>query len=148
LLFTVKADQVAARALARMAMAADVQNPAEVMRDEAFCRKALAYYDQTAERYRRDPDMQAIVAAADYRRGSLRMILKAPGAERAARRSIDLSRTLLAATPGDPSLRSERATAGADLIRLLMREGRKLQALDVFPPLLELRRGLADSLPG
>jgi tetratricopeptide (TPR) repeat protein len=148
LLFTVKADQVAARALARMAMATDVQNPAEVMRDEAFCRKALAYYDQTAERYRRDPDMQAIVAAADYRRGSLRMILKEPGAEGAYRRSIDLYRTLVAASPGDASLRSELATACADLIRLLMREGRKSEALDVFPPLLELRRGLADSLPG
>jgi eukaryotic-like serine/threonine-protein kinase len=148
LLFTVKADQVAARALARMAMAADVQNPAEVMRDEAFCRKALAYYDQTAERYRRDPDMQAIVAAADYRRGSLRMILKESGAEGAYRRSIDLYRTLVAASPGDASLRSELATACADLIRMLMREGRKSESLDFFPPLLELRRGLADSFPG
>jgi tetratricopeptide (TPR) repeat protein len=149
LLFTFTAsDQVAARALARIASAADAPNPAEVMRDEAFCRTALGYYEQIAGRYRREAEMLAIVAAADHRIGSIRMILEEPGAEDAYRRSIALYRALLADSPGDPRLRSGLATTYYDLIFLLRRAGRTSEALETFPRPLELRRGLAELIPG
>ena len=88
LLFTFTAsDQVAGRALARIASAAGPQDPAEVARDREFCRAALGYYEEIAGRYRRDPEMPAIVAAAEHRIGFIRMILDEPGAEDAYRRS-------------------------------------------------------------
>jgi tetratricopeptide (TPR) repeat protein len=148
LLFTFTAsDRVAARALARIASAAGAQKPAEVMRDEAFCRAALDYYEQIAERYRRDPEMPAIVAAADHRLGTIRMILGQPGAEDACRRSIAEYRALLAAAPGDAALRSATAMAYSDLILLLRRAGRTGEVLDVFRLLLEQRRSLAEAVP-
>ena len=76
LFFTFTAsDQVAGRALARIASAGDPKDPAELARDRDFCRTALGYYEEIAGRYRRDPEMPAIVAAADHRIGFIRMIL-------------------------------------------------------------------------
>jgi tetratricopeptide (TPR) repeat protein len=117
------------------------------MRDEAFCRSALGYYLQIVDRYRGDPEMAAIVAAADHRIGTILMILEQSGAEEACRRSIAEYRALLATAPRDPMLRSDTAMTYIHLIRLLRRTGRIPEALDLFPPLLELLRGLAEALP-
>ena len=87
-----------------------------------FCRAALGYYEEIAGRYRRDPEMPAIVAAAEHRIGFIRMILDEPGAEDAYRRSIALYERLLAAAPGDPRLRSELALTYSDLILLLRKD--------------------------
>jgi tetratricopeptide (TPR) repeat protein len=149
LLFTFTAsDRVADRALVRIASAADPKDPAELARDRDFCRAALGYYEEIAGRYRRDVEMQPIVAAADHRIGFIRMILGEPGAEDAHRRSIALYEALLAASPRDAMLRSAMARTYADLILLLRRTGRAGEVLDCFPPLLELRRRLADDFPG
>ena len=75
--------------------------PPSDRRDRGFCRSALGYYEEIAGRYRRDAEMQPIVAAADHRIGFIRMILDEPGAEDAYRRSIALYRALVAASPRD-----------------------------------------------
>jgi tetratricopeptide (TPR) repeat protein len=75
------------------------------------------------------------------------MILKEPGAEEAHRRAIGLYRVLLTASPDDFDLRSALALTYSDLIFLLQTTGRPDAALDCFPPLLALRRGLAVEFP-
>jgi tetratricopeptide (TPR) repeat protein len=148
LIFTFTAsDQVAARALARIASPGTAQAPAEVQCDQEFCRKALGYYQEIAGRYRDDPAMPAIVAAADHRIGFIRMILKEPSAEEAYHRSIALYQRLLAAAPDDPDLRRKLALAYYDLILLLRTTGQSAAALDCFPHLLALRRGLSVDFP-
>jgi tetratricopeptide (TPR) repeat protein len=148
LMFTFRAsDHVAAPALDRIISTVAVRNPAEVMREQEFCRSALGYYLQIAGRYRGDPEMAAIVAAADHRIGTIGIILEEPGAEDACRRSIAEYRALLATAPRDPMLRSDTAMTYIHLIQLLRRTGRIPEALDLYPPLLELLRGLAEALP-
>ncbi len=148
LLFTFKAsDQIADRALARIATTVAAQDPDEQRRDRGFCRSALGYYEEIAGRYRRDAEMQPIVAAADHRIGFIRMLLEEPGAEDAHRRSIALYRTLVAASPRDAMLRSAMARTCYDLIILLRKVGRADEVLDIFPTLLGLRRGLVDDFP-
>jgi serine/threonine protein kinase/tetratricopeptide (TPR) repeat protein len=140
-------DAVADRALRRVASPGLPPNPAEERHDQAFCRKALGYYEEIAARYRNDSEMQAIVAAADRRVGFIRMILKEPGAEEAHRRAIALYRGLVAASPDDFDLRSALADTYGDLIILLDTTGQRDAVLDCFPPLLALRRGLAVDFP-
>ncbi len=112
LFFTFTAsDEVASRALRRIASAAAPQDPVELEHDRAFCRSALSYYEQIVRRYRRDPEMMAIAAAADHRVGFIGTILGEPGAEGAYRRSIARYRDLLAASPHDHPLRSAAALA-------------------------------------
>ncbi len=148
LFFTFAAsDQVAGRALARIASAGDPKDPAELARDRDFCRTALGYYEEIAGRYRADPEMPAIVAAADHRIGFIRMILDQAGAEDAYRRSIARYEAMLAATPRDPSLRSSMALTYSDLILMLRRTGRADEVLDWFPRLLGLRRVQAEEVP-
>ena len=89
--------------------------PAEARRDQVFCRKARDYYEEIAGRYRDDPEMPAIVAAADHRIGFIRTILKEPDAEDAYRRSIALYERLLAASPGARDLREALALTYGDL---------------------------------
>ncbi len=150
LLFTFAAsDQVAGRALARIAGTGNVsRDPAEQARDRSFCRAALDYYQVIAARYRNDPEMPAVVAAADHRIGFIRTILDEPGAEDALTRSIAAYRRLIAVAPGDVALRSALALTYSDLILLQRRAGRPSAVLEAFPPLLELRVGLVEVAPG
>jgi tetratricopeptide (TPR) repeat protein len=122
-------------------------NPADERYDQAFCRKALGYYQEIVAQYRDDPEMQPIAAAADHRVGFIRMILKEPGAEEAHRRAIALYRELLAAAPHDLDLRLALALTYSDLIFLLETTGRPDAVLECFPPLLALRRALAVDFP-
>ena len=123
------------------------RNPAEERPDQAFCRKALDYYQEVAAQYRQDPWTQSIAAAADHRVGFIRMILKEPGAEEAHRRAIALYEKVLAASPHDCDLRSALALSYSDLILLLQTTGQTDAVLDCIPPLLALRRGLAADIP-
>ena len=102
-------------------------------RDRGFCRAALGYYEEIAGRYRDDPEMPAIVAAADHRIGFIRMILDEPGAEDAYRRSIALYEGCSPRRPAIRGLRSELALTYSDLILLLRRTGRHPEVLDVLP---------------
>ena len=120
----------------------------EQARDRAFCRAALPYYEEIVGRYRGDPEMVAIVAAAEHRTGFIRMLLGEPGAEDAIRRSIDLYRALIAASPRDPRLRSSLCLTYNDHIILLRKAGRTAEVLGAFPALLDLRRWLAEEDPG
>ncbi len=148
LLFTFDAsDLITGRALARIATTDAPRHPDELERDRAFCRTALGYYDEIAARYRHDPEMPAVVAAADHRIGFIRTILDEPGAEAALLRSIAAYRSMIDAAPADVPLRSKAALTCSDLILLYRRLGRTGAVLDVFPPLLELRGGLADDDP-
>jgi tetratricopeptide (TPR) repeat protein len=76
------------------------------------------------------------------------MILGEPGAEDAYRRSIARYRDLIATSANDHQLRSAMALTYYDFILLLKKAGRTPEVLDVFPSLLELRRGLAEDVPG
>ncbi len=148
LIFTFTAsDQVAARALARIASTGTPQAPAEARDDEEFCGKALGYYLEIADRYRDDAEMSAVVAAADHRIGFIRMILKVPGAEEAYRRSIARYERLVAAAPESRELAEALALAHYDLSLLLRTTGPPESALDCFPPLLALRQRLAVAFP-
>ena len=91
--------------------------------------------------------MQPIVAATEHRVGFIRMILKEPGAEEGHRRALALYRGLIAATPDDFDLRERLARTYSDLICVLQTTGQPDAALDCFPPLLALRRGLAIDFP-
>ena len=89
--------------------------------------------EEIAGRYRDDPEMPAIVAAADHRIGFIRMILKEPDAEEAYRRSIALYERLLAAAPS-PGISLKALARG--LLRplpLLRTTGETALALDCFP---------------
>jgi serine/threonine protein kinase/tetratricopeptide (TPR) repeat protein len=140
-------DEVADRAFRQLASPKLPRNPAEERHDQAFCRKALGYYQEIAAQYCRDPEMQSIVAAAEHRVGFILMILKEPGAEEAHRRAIALYRRVLAASPGDCDLRLALGLTYSDLIFLLQANGQADAALDCFPPLLALRRGIAADFP-
>jgi hypothetical protein len=69
-------DQIAARALAMVA-----SNAVPAAQDQEFCRRALDYYLEIADRYRDDPEMGRITAAALHRVGFIRMILHEDGSE-------------------------------------------------------------------
>ncbi|HWE38704.1 MAG TPA: hypothetical protein VG406_19305 [Isosphaeraceae bacterium] len=103
-------DEVAGRALARIA--APGRPPAGD--DEGLCRRALGYYEGLASRYRSDPEMIAIAAAAEHRAGFLRTILREPGAEASYRRSVGLYDAIIAARPDDPAPRVERSVVLVD----------------------------------
>jgi tetratricopeptide (TPR) repeat protein len=144
LIFTFTAsDQVAARALARIAST----GTAEARDDEEFCGKALDYYLEIADRYRDDDEMSAVVAAADHRIGFIRMILEVPGAEGAYRRSIARYERLVAAASESRELAESLALTHYDLSLLLRTTGPPESALDCFPPLLALRQRLAVVFP-
>jgi eukaryotic-like serine/threonine-protein kinase len=148
LLFTFAAsDAVADRALRQLVSPRLPRNPAEERPDEAFCRKALAYYQEIAAQYREERWTRPIAAAADHRVGFIRMILKEPGAEEAHRQAIALYEGVLAAPPRDLDLRLALAQCYSDLIYLLQTTGRTDAALRCFPRLLVLRRGLATDFP-
>jgi serine/threonine protein kinase len=148
LLFTFAAsDLVAERALRKVAAPGPSSGPDQDRQDQEFCRKALGYYEEIAGRYVGDNAMRAIAAAAYHRVGFIRMILKEPDAEQALRRSIALYRELLADSPGSADLRSALALNYNDLICLLQTTGQSEAALECFPPLLALRRGLAADFP-
>jgi serine/threonine protein kinase len=148
LLFTFAAsDAVADRALRLLVSPRLPRNPVEERPDEAFCRKALDYYQEIAAQYRQQPWTRSIAAAADHRVGFIRMILKEPGAEEAHRRAIALYERELAASPADCNLRLALALCYSDLIFLLQTTGQANAVLDCFPPILALRRGLAIDFP-
>jgi hypothetical protein len=148
LLFTFSAsDEVPDRALRHVASSSRPRTPAEERRDQAFYRKTLRYYQEIAARYWSDPEMQPIVADATHRVGFIRMILKEPGAEEAHRQAIAMYRRLLTVSPGSFDLRSALALTYGDLSFLLQTSGQRDAALDCFPLLLALRRGLAVDFP-
>jgi serine/threonine protein kinase len=140
-------DEVADRALRNIALPGRSRNPTEERQDQAFCHRALDYYQEIAARYRDDPEMQPIVAATEHRVGFIRMIFKEPGAEEGHRRAISLYRGMIAASPDDFDLRERLARTYGDLICVLRTTGQPDAALDCFPPLLALRRGLAIDFP-
>ena len=121
--------------------------PAELRRDQVFCRKALGYYEAIAGRYRDDSEMQVIVAAADHRIGFIRMILQEPHAEDAYRRSIALYRGLLAGSPGSRDLRMALALTYGDLLLLLRKTGSPASRKDCLERLVALREGLVADFP-
>jgi eukaryotic-like serine/threonine-protein kinase len=140
-------DAVADRALRQLVSPRPSRNPAEQKPDEAFCRKALAYYQEIAAQYRQERWTRPIAAAADHRVGFIRMILKEPGAEEAHREAIALYESMLAPPPRDRDVRLALARCYGDLIFLLQTTGRMAASLDCFPRLLALRRGLTVDFP-
>jgi serine/threonine protein kinase len=147
LLFTFTAsDQIAQRALLLIAAPNPSQSSAESQQDREFCRRALSYYAQIAERYDHDRDsaMQAIAAAAYHRVGFIRMILAEPKAENAICHAVAIYETLVAAAPSSESLRQQLALTYDDFVLLLRQSGRLTLNLDPLRKLVRLRQRLAD----
>jgi tetratricopeptide (TPR) repeat protein len=136
-------DQIASRAMRRIASA----GPSAAGEDEDFCRKALAYYEEIARRYRDDAEMRAIAAAAFHRVGYLRDLLGLPGAEDAYRRAIPLYEAEAAVAPRDPEPRRELAMAFDDLGSSSCRVGGLRAAEPWCRRALEVRRSLAVDFP-
>jgi eukaryotic-like serine/threonine-protein kinase len=137
-------DQIAERALTMIAAPAGARAPAEMERDNDFCRKALGYYEEIAGRYADEPEMRAIAAAAYHRVGFIRTILRDAHAEDALRRSITLYEELLAAMPHARDLRSELAMTYGDLVFLLRTNGSLTETVDCLRTMVALRQGLVD----
>ncbi len=140
-------DEIADRALARIATPGAAPAQDELLRDQVFCRRALGYYEAIAGRYRDDSEMQVIVAAADHRIGFIRMILQEPHAEDAYRRSIDLYRGLLAGSPDARDLRVALALTYGDLLLSLRKTGSPASRKDCLERLVALREGLVADFP-
>jgi serine/threonine protein kinase len=140
-------DEIAGRALARIASPGPVPAPEDIRRDQVFCRKTRDYYEEIARRYRDDPEMQAIVAAADHRIGFIRTILQEPHAEDAYRRSMALYHELLAVSPGSRELRVALALTYGDLSLLLRTTGSPMSRRDCLERLVALREGLVADFP-
>jgi serine/threonine protein kinase len=148
LLFTFAAsDQIADRALRLIAAPKPAQSSAESQHDQEFCHRALGYYAQIAGRYDRDPEMQAIAAAAYRRVGFIRMILAEPQAEGAILQAITLYEKLVETAPRREELRQQLALTYDDLVVLLRQSGRLSANLDPLHKLVALRQSLADDFP-
>jgi tetratricopeptide (TPR) repeat protein len=148
LLFTFLAgDEIAGQALAKIVAPGVGQTPSALRRDQVFCRKALAYYEEIAGRYRDDAEMQSIVAAADHRIGFIRTILKEPQADEAYRQSIVLYQGLLVASPGSRELRVALALTYGDLLILLETTGSPASRSDCLERLVSLRESLVADFP-
>jgi len=137
-------DQITDGALRMIAAPASEQPPAEMERDNQFCRKALGYYEEIAGRYADEPEMRAIAAAAYHRVGFIRTILKDARAEDALRRSIALYQEVLTAMPHSRDLRAGLALTYGDLLFLLRTAGRRTEIADCLKTLVALRQGLVD----
>jgi serine/threonine protein kinase len=148
LLFTFAAsDQIADRALRVIAAPKPAQSSAESEHDHEFCRRALGYYAQIASRYDRDPEMQAIAAAAYRRVGFIRMILAEPQAEDAIFQATALYERLIQRAPRSEELRQQLALTYDDLVMLLRQSGKLAANLDPLRRLVALRQALADESP-
>jgi tetratricopeptide (TPR) repeat protein len=136
-------DQVTSRALSLVASPGSALGP----EDRQFCRVALAYYQQLADRYRDDPEMRRIAAAADHRIGFIRMILEEPAAEEAYRRSLAAYDALRAEPSAGPDLRLEQVVALVDLGILHRRTGRLADAAECLRRVVEIQRSLVREFP-
>ena len=136
-------DQIAARALAMVA----APNAELGAGDREFCLHARDYYQQVSERYRDDPEMRRIAAAADHRIGFIRMILKNEDGEPDYRRSITLYEAALADTPADPELRVELASAYSDLALLFRRTQQQSKAVPCLLQVLTVLQNLVSDYP-
>ena len=146
LLFTFKAsDQIAERALARIALASKASP--EALRDQAFCRTALDYYEKIAAAYDDDLSMRTITAATHHRIGFIRMVLADPGGREAFLASIALYESLLERDRRDEETRRELAFTLGDLLILEKTRGPAAETIPTLEKLVALREGLVDDFP-
>jgi eukaryotic-like serine/threonine-protein kinase len=140
-------DQIAERALSKITANAQAQTPAELERDRVFCRMALKYYEEIANRYAGDLEMRAIAAAAYHRVGFIRMVLKESQAEDALRSSLTLYEGLLAVEPDARDFRSEMAMTYADLALLMRAAGSVDKVIEAIQRVVALRQQLVEDFP-
>jgi tetratricopeptide (TPR) repeat protein len=136
-------DQITSRALSVVASPGSTISP----EDRQFCRMALSYYQQIADRYRGDLEMRRISAAADHRVGFIRMILDEAGAEEAYRRSIDLYDMLQDVSAINLELATEQTIALADLAILYRRTRRPGDAAECLRKVIEIQQTLVRTFP-
>jgi tetratricopeptide (TPR) repeat protein len=135
-------DQIAARALAMVA-----SNAVPAGQDQEFCRRALDYYLQISNRYRDDPEMRRITAAALHRVGFIRMILHEDGSESAYHQSLALYEGLLTESAFEPGLGEEVAMAYDDLALLFSKTHQAPEAMDCLRRVVSLQQKLAVDYP-
>jgi eukaryotic-like serine/threonine-protein kinase len=132
----VASDQIASRALELVA-APDSKLGEQ---DRKFCRGAMEYYQQIADRYRSDSEMRRIAAMADHRVGFIRMLLNEPGADDAYHRSLALYETLLAGSPRDQGLRNDLNYLLGDQLLLFRKTKQLPEKADCLRRLLRLQQ--------
>jgi eukaryotic-like serine/threonine-protein kinase len=135
-------DQIADRALAIVA-----SNVVPAGQDQEFCRKALDYYLEISDRYRDDPEMRRITAAALHRIGFIRMILHEDGSESAYHQSLALYEGLLTESAFEPGLGEDIALAYSDLALLFSKTHQAPEELDCLRRVVSLQQRLAMDYP-
>ncbi len=135
-------DQIAGRALAMVA-----SNAVPAGQDQEFCRRALDYYLQVSDRYRDDPEMRRITAAALHRIGFIRMILHEAGSESAYHQSLALYEGLLKESGFEPGLGEEIILAYVDLTLLFSKTHQPPEAMACLRRVVSLQQRLATGYP-
>ena len=138
-------DQIAGRALARLAQSTKTSPEAEG--DRAFCRTALAYYEKIAADHGDDPSMLTVAAATFHRIGFIRTILAETHAEEALLRSIARYERAIDSDRASEKLRRELAIVVGDLLVLERAGGRTADAVATLERLVTLWQRLVDDFP-
>jgi serine/threonine protein kinase len=138
-------DQIASRALARLAQSTKTSPEAEG--DRAICRTALAYYEKIAADHGNDPSMLTVAAATFHRIGFIRTILAEAHAEEALLRSIALYEQAIESDRASEKLRRELAIVVGDLLVRERAGGRTADAAATLERLVPLWQRLVDDFP-
>jgi tetratricopeptide (TPR) repeat protein len=136
-------DQTASRVLDLMS----ASDPKLNDRDRQFCQGAMEYYQQMVDRYRADPEMCRITAAAYHRVGFIGMLLDKPDAEQAYHRSLALYESMLAGSPRDLELRNGLVYLLIDQSLLLQKARRLPEAVECLHRAVQLQQRLAQDFP-
>jgi tetratricopeptide (TPR) repeat protein len=117
-------------------------------RDRQFCQGAMEYYQQMVNRYRADPEMCRITAAAYHRVGFIGMLLDRPDAEQAYHTALALYESMLATSPRDLELGNGMVYLLTDQLLLLRKSRRLPEAVGCLRRVVLLQQRLAEDFPG